>query len=291
MSSIVIVVLMLTLKKINVEFFNYTHVTTDYFALILFVLSFLFYMYIYRMALLDINERPFYIFTKNISKLFNLKLVSNFEYIIYRARLARYETSRQKINLENIKKVLVFIEDKEFYEHIGVSSKGLFRGMKSVLTSKSKAGGSTITQQIVRTLFIYDIHKTYRRKSIEILLALWFNKIISKDEQLDIYLSAVRFEKSVFGITEAMKHFWNKLITEPSNAESFFLIERVSNIRSRLLVSRIVQTIKQAKAKNILSDNDINQLVDLYLTAIKNRKIIAEPSDIKTMRMQLQLSS
>lgn len=83
----------------------------------------------------------------------------------------------------------------------------------------------------------------------EILLALWFNKVTSKDEQLDIYLSAVRFEKSVFGITEAMKHFWNKLVIQPTNAESFFLIERVSNIRSRLLVNKIVQTIKYAKAK------------------------------------------
>lgn len=287
MSSIVIVVLMLTLKKNSIEFFNHIFITTDYFALILFVISFLFYMYIYRMALLDIYERPFYLFTKNISKLLNLKLINNFEYIIYRAKLAKYETSRQKINLKNMKKILVFIEDKEFHEHIGVSLKGLARGIKSILTFKSKAGGSTITQQLVRTLFIYDIHKIYRRKIIEILLSLWFNKVITKDEQLDIYLSAVRFEKSVFGITEAMKHFWNKLILEPSNAESFFLIERVSNIRSRLLVSKIIQTIKQAKAKSILSDNDINELIELYSIAVNDKKIIAIPSDITTMKKQL----
>jgi penicillin-binding protein 1A len=286
-SSIVIVVLMLTLKKIHIDFFYYIPITTSYFVLVLFIISFLFYMYVYRMALLDVHERPFYIFVKNISKLLNLKLINNFEYIIYRAKLARYETSRQKINLRNIKTVLVFIEDKEFYEHIGVSFKGLTRGIKSVFKFTSKAGGSTITQQIVRTLFIYDIHKTYRRKIIEILLALWFNKVTSKDEQLEIYLSAVRFEKSVFGITEAMKYFWNKLIIEPTNAESFFLIERVSNIRSRLLVNKIVHTIKNAKAKGILSDNDINQLVELYSTAIKCQKIIAEASDVESMKTQL----
>lgn len=287
MSSIVIVVLMLTLKQTNTEFFNYIPITTNYYSSVLFIISFLFYMYIYRMALLDVHERPFYLFTKNISKLFNLKIIDNFEYIIYRAKLARYETRRKKISLKNLKKILIFIEDKEFYEHSGVSFKGLARGIKSVFTFSSKAGGSTITQQLVRTLFIYDIHKTYRRKVIEILLALWFNKVTSKDEQLEIYLSAVRFEKSVFGITEAMKYFWNELIIEPTNAESFFLIERVSNIRSRLLVKKIVQTIKQAKAKNILSDDDINQLVNLYLTAIDNKKIIAELSDIESMKTQL----
>jgi penicillin-binding protein 1A len=238
------------------------------------------------MALLDIHERALYIFTKNLSKIIYLKLVNNFEYIIYRAKLAKHETNRQKIDLCNLKKLLIFIEDKEFKEHIGISFKGIARGIQSVLNSTSKAGGSTITQQLVRTLFIHDLRKTYRRKIIEILLAIWFNKIISKNEQLEIYLSTVRFEKGVFGITEAMKYFWNQFIKEPTNAQSFFLIERVSNIKSRLLVKKIIQTINNAKAKNILQEKDIVELINLYDEAIKTDKILATENDISIIRGQ-----
>jgi len=287
-SSIVIIVLMLTLKQLDISFINYITLTTNYFAIILFVISFLFYMYIYRMALLDIHERPLYIFTKNISRIINLKLVNNFEYIIYRAKLAKYETNRQKIELSNLKKLLIFIEDKEFKGHIGISFKGIARGIQSILNYTSKAGGSTITQQVVRTLFIYDIRKTYRRKIIEILLAIWFNKVISKDEQLEIYLSAVRFEKGVFGITEAMKYFWNQFIKEPTNAQAFFLIERVSNIKSRLLINKIVQTINNAKQKKILEEKDIIELIELYDEAIKNNKIIATSDDILILKDKLK---
>lgn len=255
----------------------------------MFLILFIFYMYIYRMALLDIHEKPLYIFTKNISKIINLNLVNNFEYVIYRAKLARYETNRQNINLNNLKTILIFIEDKEFKNHIGVSFKGLARGLKSILNGTSKAGGSTITQQIVRTLFIQDLNKTYRRKIIEIMLAIWFNKIISKNDQLEVYLSAVRFEKSVFGITEAMNYFWNELIKEPTNAQSFFLIERVSNIKSKLLINKIVQTVSNAKEKNILFEKDIIELINLYDEAIKNRKIIASTSDIKILKNKLDI--
>jgi penicillin-binding protein 1A len=289
MSSIIIVALILTLKQLDVFFINYISLTTSYLSIILFIIFFLFYMYIYRMALLDIHERPLYIFTKNISKMINLKLVNNFEYIIYRAKLAKYETNRQKIDLSNLKKLLIFIEDKEFKGHIGISLKGITRGIKSVLGNTSKAGGSTITQQMVRTLFISDIHKTYRRKIIEILLAIWVNKVISKEEQLEIYLSAVRFEKGVFGITEAMKYFWNQLIKEPTNAQSFFLIERVSNIKSRLLINKIVHTINNAKQKNILQENDIIELVNLYDEAIKNNKIVATSNDIEILKNKLKI--
>jgi penicillin-binding protein 1A len=287
-SSIVIVVLMLTLKQLDVFFINYITLTTNYFTIILFVITFLLYMYIYRMALLDIHERPLYIFTKNISRIINLKLVNNFEYIIYRAKLAKYETNRQKIELNNLKKLLIFIEDKEFKEHIGISFKGIIRGIQSILNFTSKAGGSTITQQIVRTLFIYDIHKTYRRKIIEILLAIWFNKVISKNEQLEVYLSAVRFEKGVFGITEAMIYFWNEFIQEPTKAQSFFLIERVSNIKSRLLINKIAQTIDNAKQKNILEDKDIIELLSLYDEAINNNKIDATQNNILILKNKLK---
>ncbi len=201
--------------------------------------------------------------------------------------MAKYETSRQKIKLDNLKKLLIFIEDKEFKEHRGISYKGIARAIISRFTTH-KVGGSTITQQLVRTLFIHDLHKKYRRKIIELLFAIWFNKVISKDEQLEIYLSSVRFEKGVFGITEAMKYFWDDFIEEPTRAQSFFLIERVSNIKSSLLINKIVETINNAKEKNILQEQDVIELIEIYNIAITDKKIIAKKEDISILKNKLK---
>jgi len=114
---------------------------------------------------------------------------------------------------------------------------------------KRRSGRSTITQQLSGTLFIQDLSKLIRRKSIEIPLALWCNRNFSKDEQLNIYLASVRFEKGVYGVTEAMKHFWGDVRLAPTMAESFFLVERVSNIKSKLLTNRIIQISKEALKK------------------------------------------
>lgn len=283
-SSLVIVVLILTLNQVPLSYIHDKNININSLIISSFAISYFYFMYIYRKNLLDIHESLFLLFIKFFSSMLNLKLVDNFEYIIYRAKLAKYETSRQHINLKNIKEILIFIEDKEFNTHIGISLKGILRGIKSLLTGTLKAGGSTITQQIVRTLFIRDINKTYRRKIIEIFLAIWFNKIISKDEQLEIYLSSVRFEKGVFGITEAMKFFWSKFDINQSKAQSFFLIERVSNIRSGLLVDKIIDTINNAKKKNILFKKDIEDILDLYKNAIEKDRIKANPVLLEKIR-------
>lgn len=243
----------------------------------------LFLAYIYRKSLLDTHERFLLLFIKDLSKTIYLKLVDNFEYIIYRAKLATYETNRQKIELKNLKEILIFIEDKSFYKHYGVSLKGLGRA----ISPKIKSGGSTITQQVVRTLFIHELHKIIRRKIVEILLALWFEQVITKNEILEIYLASVRFEKGIFGILEAMEYFFGDQIKHPTKTQAFFLIERVSNIRSGLLFNKIIDTVKAAKQKELLINSDINELFHIYENAINERKIIAHQSDLLELKTGL----
>ena len=173
------------------------------------------------------------IFYRLFSKLIGLPLVENIEYIIYRAKLSFYETDRLKIDTENIKRFLVFIEDKRYYSHRGIDYKSIFRSILGLIKVKPRSGGSTIAQQVVRTLFILNLAKTYRRKFIELSLAPWLTNVLSKDTVLEVYISAVRFERGCFGIVEAMEHFWGKVEKYPSNAEAFFLIERVSMIFPR----------------------------------------------------------
>ncbi|GAB0152332.1 hypothetical protein MnBA_17320 [Marinobacterium sp. BA1] len=77
-----------------------------------------------------------------------------------------------------------------------------------------------------------------------------------------------------------MNHFWGNAEKSPTNAQAFFLIERVSNIRSKLLVNKIIQTVRSAKENGLLSDEDIESLVDLYSDAVERGKITADQAEL-----------
>jgi penicillin-binding protein 1A len=237
-------------------------------------------MITYRLSLLDTHESPRLLFYKFISKTIGLPLTENTEYIIYRAKLAVYETGRLKVSTKNIKRFLVFVEDKDFYSHSGISYKSLIRSMLGLLKIKPRSGGSTISQQLIRTLFIKNLSKTKRRKFIELSLAPWITSTLSKDMILEIYISSVRFEHRKFGVIEAMDHFWGRIEKSPNNAQSFFLIERVSNIRSKLLVKKVVETVRSAKAKGLLSAEDISRLIEIYTEAVESGKIKADQTEL-----------
>jgi penicillin-binding protein 1A len=237
-------------------------------------------MMIYRSSLLDTHETLRLIFYKLVSRIIGLPLTENIEYIVYRARLAVYETDRLKISTGKIKKFLIFIEDKDFYSHSGISYKALARSLLGIMRIKPSSGGSTIVQQLTRTLFITNLSKRKRRKIIELSLAPWVASVFSRDLILDIYISSVRFERRRFGVIEAMKHFWGDIENDPTNAQAFFLVERVSNIRSKLLVNKIVQTVQSAKTQGLMSVDDVRSLVDLYTEAAEKGTIISDQAEL-----------
>jgi len=147
------------------------------------------------------------------------------------------------------------------------------RVLLGLVRKKRRSGGSTITQQLVRILFIVDQSKIFRRKIIESLLAICFNRIFSKKEQLELYLASVRFERGVYGALDAMNHFWRERVVNVSKAQAFFLIERVSNIYSLLLTDKIIQIVRQSIESEILSLDDVKELIELYGKAISSGKI------------------
>lgn len=228
---------------------------------------------VYRMALLDTHERPVLVVAKRLARAIGLRLVGNFEYVIYRATLAKHELHRLGIDLSLAKKILVHVEDKEFFSHSGVSLKGLARLFLYMLGRRRRSGGSTITQQLVRTLFIEDQQKLVRRKLLELMLARWFDRVVSKTEQLEMYLASVRFETGIFGIAVAMRHFFGAIKKSASRAELFFLVERVSNIRSKLLVEKVDQTLRSVVSAGLLNESDACEVVKLYAAAIKSGEV------------------
>jgi penicillin-binding protein 1A len=271
-SAVAFFVLAALIKKLQV-----TGTTFPYDPLLLVMgvaaLSFVALCWKYRTALMDTHERVGLLVAERLARAVNLKLVGNIEYVIYRATLGKHELHRLGIDLSVAKKHLVHIEDKEFFTHSGVSVQGLGRLFLSLLGRRRRSGGSTITQQLVRTLFIEDQSKLFRRKPIEIILALWFNKAFSKNDQLEMYFASVRFEANAFGIAAAMKHFFGGVSKKVSAAEAFFLIERISNVHSRLLVEKVDQTLRGAVAAGLLDEGQVRDVLRLYANAARSGKI------------------
>lgn len=226
------------------------------------------YALIYRIQLNETHETFYLSLVKWTSRVLKIKLLENFEYILYRTKLAVYEKNRLKYNTEILSKILIEIEDSRFYKHRGVDYKSLIRSILSVNTRYRKkngflkSGGSTITMQLCRTLFIPSNQNTLRRKIIEILLSSWFEKQFKKTEILDIYLTSVRFERNINGIISATNHFFKaKTEKEYSYEEAFLLIERLSNISSTYRVIRIESILERIPSKKNISKE---KLFNLY---------------------------
>lgn len=120
----------------------------------------------------------------------------------------------------------VAIEDKDFFRHRGVSFiGGVGRAIKEAVMSRdlqSIQGGSTITQQLVKTSLLSS-ERTLVRKFKEMLLALWTERLYSKRQILEMYLNQVPYGGSAYGIEEAAQTFYGKHARELTIDEAALL--------------------------------------------------------------------
>lgn len=242
------------------------------------ILITIFYAFIFRLQLNEIHESFYLLIVKNISNLLKIKLIKNFEYILYRSKLSVNERDRLNYKTHNVEQLLIAIEDSRFYKHKGIDFKSILRSVLSlskIYRKKKgllKSGGSTITMQLCRTLLIPSNQNKIRRKAIEILLSIWCERQFSKTNILAFYLTSVRFEKRINGIIAATKYFFpNKKEKTYSNEEAFFLIERLSNISSTYRKERIKSLFDR-----IPSSIQINWklLLSIYEEKEKNNMIL-----------------
>ncbi|MCS5643682.1 MAG: transglycosylase domain-containing protein, partial [Dehalococcoidia bacterium] len=111
-------------------------------------------------------------------------------------------------------------EDRRFYEHGGADLLGIARAaIRNVLAGRVVQGGSTITQQLAKNLFLTP-EKTFRRKFRELLLAFWLEHKFTKDQLLTIYLNRVYLGAGVYGVEAASLRYFGKTARHLSLAES-----------------------------------------------------------------------
>jgi len=115
-------------------------------------------------------------------------------------------------------------EDRHFYHHRGVDFGGILRAGRNDLSGRHKGlqGGSTITQQIARTLFLSP-EQTLRRKLQEAGLAFRIEHLLTKDEILELYLNRIYFGGGAYGVEAASQTYFGKSATELSLSEAALL--------------------------------------------------------------------
>lgn len=107
-----------------------------------------------------------------------------------------------------MKQAIVSIEDRRFYEHGGLDSYGIMRALyQNVVAGETLEGGSTITQQLVKNLFLSQ-ERTFTRKAEEGILALLMEHYYSKDEILAMYLNCIYYGNDYYGLKEASKGYY-----------------------------------------------------------------------------------
>ena len=105
---------------------------------------------------------------------------------------------------------LIAVEDNRFYQHIGIDMESIFRAILVNLQSgELKEGGSTITQQLVKNLFLSQ-DRTWSRKALEIPLTLLMEQQFSKQEILEMYINTIYFGSGAYGIGDASQTYFNK---------------------------------------------------------------------------------
>jgi penicillin-binding protein 1B len=114
-------------------------------------------------------------------------------------------------------------EDRDFYRHSGVSVRRVFGALLATLRGASVQGGSTLTQQLVKNLYLSP-RRTLRRKATEAVMAVILDARYSKDEILEAYLNEIYLGQhgsiSVIGVGEAARYYFGKEISDLDLAES-----------------------------------------------------------------------
>ena len=124
---------------------------------------------------------------------------------------------------EGVKAAIVSIEDKKFYKHHGVDVKAVVRAAVAMLRNqKITQGGSTITQQLARTVFLSN-ERTWQRKIEELYIAVGLEQRYSKEQILEFYLNNVNFSNGYYGIEAAARGYFNCSVTDLSLADQALL--------------------------------------------------------------------
>ena len=194
-----------------------------------------------------------------------------------------------------VKNAFIAIEDQRFYSHSGVDFIGILRALYRDIMAKSIVeGGSTITQQLTKMLFLKP-EKNIARKIKEAIISVQIEKRYTKDEILGMYLNKAYFGARAYGIEAAAQTYFGKSVGELSLAEAAMLagLQRAPATYSPFKNSEKTALRRELVLKKMLENGFIS--TDQFQQALKEPLPIAPhhrkyeaPYFVETLRQQLE---
>ncbi|KQT85303.1 transglycosylase domain-containing protein [Aurantimonas sp. Leaf443] len=150
-----------------------------------------------------------------------------------------------------VPKAVIAIEDRRFYDHWGVDPIGILRAFsENMAAGETVQGGSTLTQQLAKNIFLSP-EQSFKRKAQEAVLALWLEQKFTKDQILEMYLNRVYFGSGATGIEAAARRYFDKSASDLTLGESA-LLAGLLKAPSRLSPARDPEAA-QARAEIVLA--------------------------------------
>ncbi|MCG3882913.1 monofunctional biosynthetic peptidoglycan transglycosylase [Psychrobacter sp. Ps3] len=148
-------------------------------------------------------------------------------------RLTGGEVTQEWVEYDQIaksaKQAAIASEDSTFSQHNGFDIKGIKEAQKkNEASGKTTAGGSTITQQLAKNLFLTS-HRSYVRKAEEAVITVMIEMIWDKPRILTAYLNVAEFGNGIYGIEAAARHYYGKTAADLNRDESALLISMLTN--------------------------------------------------------------
>ena len=175
----------------------------------------------------------------------------------------------------NLITTVIGIEDKRFYEHPGFDILRIGKAIVNNLTQDNLIGGSTITQQYVKNIYLSS-ERSIIRKIRELYFAVKLESIYSKQEILEGYLNTIYFNHGIYGVYDASKYYFNKEPIDLTLAESAVL---TAIIKSPANYSPITNKEKNDERKKLILNTLLNNkdiTVNDYELALNEKVIITQ---------------
>lgn len=183
-------------------------------------------------------------------------------------------------------KAMIDTEDRKFYNHKGIDLKAVAAAAVSLVKNKGqiKRGGSTITQQLARNIYLNNA-KEWSRKIKEMFIALELEKKYSKEQILEFYINNIYFANGYYGLEAASKGYFSKSCSELSLAQITFLCS-IPNSPTRYdpivnydnTVERKNRILEQMLSEGDITEEEYNQAlsekIELNVPEVKRRNYI-----------------
>jgi len=198
----------------------------------------------------------------------------------------RGEMARSNVALKDLPpylpKAFIAIEDRRFYSHFGIDPVGIARAaVTNIMHRGVSQGGSTLTQQLAKNLFLTQ-ERTMMRKLQEVELALWLERKHSKNEILELYLNRVYFGSGAYGVEAAAQRYFGKSAKNVTVAEAAMLAGLVKS-PSRLAPNRNPEGAEQRAQVVLTAMADAKFITDAQAKASIGHSYRVKPAGAGTI--------